>query len=287
MEILEDIETQLTSNNITEMKVNELLEKLTLLTQNKHIYKNKLDDVYLKLNETLNRLSISSIKTIPDMFRHIPNKYQIDNLSKLLIRGEESRLYLSNYQTNLDNTKKNIQGTFTVLGSMRDNIREEYSIRLYKPNTNDKGMFWCSCPDHKFNSSKKKTVCKHICFIITKVFKILDPLFFQTKQLTQQQFNTILNNIEDKSKLLSDKSLCKTNNTTKPIFINIIREISNDDHCPICFEELTKDTIISCPTCLNYIHKECIKVWLERKNTCVFCRSDVFMHYKRVMSQQT
>jgi hypothetical protein len=54
--------------------------------------------------------------------------------------------------------------------------------------------------------------------------------------------------------------------------------------CAICFDEMhkaAKDTILSCPDCHNNIHFECMRVWLEKNITCVYCRSDVWRQYKK------
>ena len=60
-----------------------------------------------------------------------------------------------------------------------------------------KGTFWCSCADHKFNSGKKNIVCKHICFIVCKVLKILQPYFFETKTLKPEHLQQLLDKFND------------------------------------------------------------------------------------------
>jgi len=56
------------------------------------------------------------------------------------------------------------------------------------------------------------------------------------------------------------------------------------ESCPICFDDVDNDETraVACPTCHNVIHRECMMVWLERKNTCVFCRDSVWRWYRTV-----
>jgi len=60
------------------------------------------------------------------------------------------------------------------------------------------------------------------------------------------------------------------------------KDWTNEENCPICFDIIEKDInkTVACPVCHNVIHSECIKVWLERKKTCVFCRDPIWKLYK-------
>ena len=70
------------------------------------------------------------------------------------------------------------------------------------------------------------------------------------------------------------------------------KTLNVDDTCPICCDILqsraserqgdlltSESEIISCPECHNYVHKQCIKIWLEQSKTCVYCRSGHFKNY--------
>jgi len=48
--------------------------------------------------------------------------------------------------------------------------------------------------------------------------------------------------------------------------------------CGICLKVI-KDKYLSCPECNKFIHKECIDLWLDKKQNCVYCRSDVWENY--------
>jgi uncharacterized Zn finger protein len=166
---------------------------------------------------------------------------------------------------------------------MKKGNRESYDVKLYKPNSNVKGSFWCSCPDHKFNSSKKQMVCKHVCFVVCRVGKIIDHEFFNTKQLSEEQYAILLSRLDNTHHLLRDLTISRPTQENKLlIFKQREKVISEEDMCPICYDALDADCdqTLSCPTCLNYVHKGCIEVWMERNVSCVYCRSDVWKHYK-------
>lgn len=80
--------------------------------------------------------------------------------------------------------------------------------------------------------------------------------------------------------LLKDWTLCRLpDDVTRSLFEESVRAIGEDDMCPVCFNELMDGSCLSCPACKNYVHKDCMLVWLERKDTCVYCRSNVWARY--------
>ena len=159
------------------------------------------------------------------------------------------------------------------------------SKRVFLPhsqNGNDETskMFTCSCPDFKFNSKNKNIVCKHICFLICKVAKILKPYFYETKILNDDDFNALITKLTSEN-IWTDSAITKNiEKITMELFTQFTKPIA--DSCPICFNDLTendKHIILSCPCCKNYVHTECIEVWMEKKMECVFCRSDCWDKY--------
>jgi predicted nucleic acid-binding Zn finger protein len=182
-----------------------------------------------------------------------------------------------------------VQGAFSVLGAMRKGVRESYEVKLYKPLANEKGSFWCSCADMKFNGSKRGTVCKHICFVVCKVGKILCPDYFASKQLTREQFDALVAKLDAESALWHDSQLFRTappEAVTLASFKGRTREIGPDDVCPICYDEFgDPDSTVSCPACANYVHTDCVSVWCERKTTCVMCRADVWGRFAALMAR--
>lgn len=277
---LSEIEALLQNPSLDRATINKMISDLNRHSDQLVSRQERIKEIETHLCILLSQLDEEPrFGSIQEMLDHVTNPFQVETLKKLLARDEDSRIYLENYEKNDKSNKKNLEGTFTVLGSIRNDRREQYEIRFFQPHSNDKGMFYCSCPDHKFNSSKKNIVCKHICFIVCRVGKILDTRFFETKQLSERQFEALIAKIENKKELLSDRSLSKA--ASRAQFHVLTKEISADDQCPICFDEMTTDDVVSCPSCANYIHKACISVWLERSTSCVLCRSEVWREYRR------
>lgn len=234
----------------------------------------------------LEKLINGPFTNLYDLRQAIENEHQREALQKLEPVYSGSEIYLTNYEknTSTDRKKQGIEGCFTILGTLKkDGIREEYEVRMYKLNANDKGTFWCSCPDHKFNSTKKNMVCKHICFLVCRVGKMLDPRFFNTKKLTSEQYETFKSKVENIHQILQDRSICRPKSeVTDELFTAHTKPITDEDICPICYDGLQcseKEDILSCPTCANYVHKGCMAVWLERKDSCVYCRCDSWKLY--------
>ena len=50
--------------------------------------------------------------------------------------------------------------------------------------------------------------------------------------------------------------------------------------CPICYEEITKDSDITTLSCSHSFHLKCIAVWIMKSETCPCCRTDVSDHEK-------
>ena len=147
-------------------------------------------------------------------------------------------------------------------------------------------MFWCSCADHKFNSTKKNIVCKHICFLICKIAKVLKPDVFENKKLSDEDLAGLLAKLTASGDIWSDKTVAKIlGKITLETFRQFVKAI--EDCCPVCFNDLEpidKPNLLACPTCKNYIHGECADIWMEQKQTCVMCKSDCWKHYEKVKS---
>ncbi len=224
--------------------------------------------------------------TVEEVLQRLENEYQKEILRKLTLRNEEDRMYLSSYErnTSTERKKQHIHGTFHVLGSVRKGTRDSYTVQFYKESSNPKGSFWCSCPDHKFNATRKNIVCKHIAFLVTRVGRFFSPEFFETKQLSTDQYSRMLEIIES-SAVFQDNTLCRTVPTTASTsvpskFLERKKPIGAEDVCPICYDNLVEESItVTCPACENNLHKECMEVWLERHDTCVYCRSHEWAQY--------
>jgi len=190
-------------------------------------------------------------------------------------------LYLVDYKQNTDAKKKDVLGSFTILGTYNHNknSREQYEVRLYKHNSNDKGSLWCSCLDQKLNSGSKKTVCKHICFIVCRVAKIMTVKYFDTKQLSEAEINSLVEKVTSGQ---FDKNLQRAIAVLSiDAFKERKKQIDDEDVCPICYDEFGTKQLLSCPTCTNYVHEECMAVWMEKQHKCVYCTSKVWENYER------
>ena len=81
---------------------------------------------------------------IYDLIQRLDNQAQIKSLEQITHDWASQRLYLTGYTTNTERPY-NVEGTFTVLGSMNSKgTRDTYTIKMYKEGAGDKGTFWCS-----------------------------------------------------------------------------------------------------------------------------------------------
>lgn len=232
--------------------------------------------------------------TIPELITRVENEAQKQALSKLLLRNEANQIYLASFEANALTRGRgsDVEGTFTVLGTIRNGTRDSYTVKWYRW-TPIGHAFWCNCPDHKFNSARKNMVCKHICFLVTKVGRILDPVFFENHRFSEAQhaqFREAVGNaaIFADGARERDRLATPTLTTSVPSrsmvsrdarraqFMEGRRPVGAEDSCPICYDEMGGGECLNCPTCSNNVHRDCMEVWLERHNTCVYCRSDVW-----------
>lgn len=144
----------------------------------------------------------------------------------------------------------------------------------------------CTCPVFR----KEKDLCKHICWVILKRFRIPrdNPITWQLG-LVEREINEILQGIlarqEARTKPAAQQPTTpggagvSGDNGTIPQ-----REITEEDVCPICQEELLAkhQPVTYCRFgCGNNIHIKCMKVWAEHQKSsgessikCPMCRVD-------------
>jgi hypothetical protein len=216
--------------------------------------------------------------SISELLTRLTNEAQKQALQRLLYRDESNQVYLSAYQSNPTRLGRtgDVEGTFTILGTIRHGTRESYTVKWYRL-TSTKPSFWCNCPDHKFNSNKKNMVCKHICFLVTRVGRILDPAFFEGKRLTAEQHTQLLEIVGNAAMFQNVPIVPVTpRETQRDVFMECRKPVEADDSCPICYDSMIETACLNCPTCSNNVHRDCMEVWLERNRTCVYCRSTVW-----------
>ena len=272
-----ELEQHLTNLNNLEIIIQNTKENINQFIQKIGIKKNELIE---------NAKTSHQCKNIDELCNKVSNPNQVAILNRIITDKEYSKIYLNGYEPNTDilGKKKDLIGTVKVLGTFNEkkNCREEYEIRLFKNNV--KGMFWCSCADHKFNSTKKNIICKHICFLICKIAKVLKPKVFEEKKLSEQDLANLLAKLTASGDIWKDETIVKIcGKITLETFTQFIKAI--DDCCPVCYndlEEANKPELLSCPTCKNYIHTECANIWLEQKQSCVWCKSEIWKNYNKV-----
>jgi hypothetical protein len=160
-----------------------------------------------------------------------------------------------------------------VLGNLKKDLtRESYIITFDK----SQGDFKCNCKDFKFRCSAKGLLCKHISFVVCKVLNIFDINFFSTKRMTPSQTTWICKKIKE-NHIWKDRDLSIKYINSE--FKEKHREFHKEDSCPICLKSFEEECVLSCPNCNQYVHRDCMKVWLEYNDTCVFCRSMKWQDY--------
>lgn len=202
--------------------------------------------------------------------RTIKNPHQRDVFCKLVSVSNESQVYMAGFEKNADTKKKNVIGSVTLMGTYNEKkgTRDVYDVKVYGEG---KATFWCSCPYHKFKSSKEGTVCKHICFLVCKAARHFSPEFYETKVLPPDVLERLVERLEARLDCRSVETIDikSFKGSERPI----------DDVCPICYDDIA-EVEVCCPSCGCHIHEGCMDVWLERQKTCVYCRSDVWKYYK-------
>lgn len=250
----------------------------------------KISDIQIQLKIIKEKLSKKSAgdnyKQYPNIIelnKHIPNINQNAIINRISTDADYAKVYLQKYEVNINIKKPTLMGTIRILGNYNASkkIREAYDVKILK--NEPKGTFWCSCADHKFNSSKKNIVCKHICFIVCKVALILQPYFFETKTLSTEHLELLLTKISNNSEMWKDKKLVRTSNIISIKDFEPKREI--DELCTFCYDALSendREITVSCPLCKNCFHIECQIMWLDEHEKCSCCFNDFWKYFKRI-----
>jgi hypothetical protein len=215
----------------------------------------------------------------------LENKDQAEVLRRIQpqrwLYGNAREIFLSEYtpNTSTERNRAAIEGEFTILGTVRKGVRDSYKVTWYKQGCQARGSFWCSCPDQKFNGSKKNIYCKHISFLICRMSNLYDPEIFVTKQLSQPHHEAFKQKVSNAAILQQVQPPADVVPIASVIFTECGKSVEAEDSCPICYDNLLGTHLLGCPTCKNNIHRDCMEVWLERNQTCVYCRSSAWTHY--------
>jgi phosphopantetheine adenylyltransferase len=267
-------------NNTIAQEIELLITKTDNLNE---LYKNIENKIEINKKKEKEKENIK-INNFSDLLNKIINIEQKKRLYKILPDNEDyAKVYLQGYTKNEDMKKKNLLGTIKILGqyNFSKNEREAYEIKVLK---NEPATFWCSCIDHKLNSKKKDIVCKHISFIVCKVMKILELYFFDTKKLSEEHLQLLLEKFSDKSEFWKNKDFVRN---IKVINLDSFKNfpLKIDGVCTFCYDDMTDDDkpkSLCCPLCKHCFHSECMDIWLENYSKCTVCSSDFWKHYKKV-----
>lgn len=170
------------------------------------------------------------------------NTLNIDYNDQRINRGKTQKIYLVNRNVNDTNA------TFDVMGTT-GNI---YSVKL-------SGSPTCTCPD--FTQRKKR--CKHIFFMLAKIFIVNDP---HQKKFTTKEIENLISKYQENILKLTIKynlkSLC-TEITAK----------NTEDDCVICMDAvLNGEQYVYCKKyCGRCIHLDCYKMVTSKSQSCPYC----------------
>lgn len=193
------------------------------------------------------------------LIRGVGNVQQREILNKIFSGLQTHKIYLNGWEETLKEVKIDIFG-----GLRRGGMRERYKVVIDK----DSRTMECSCKDFMYRARRLGIVCKHISFIVCKVIGLGgDTLgFFEGHTLSEASLERCVRMLGDP--LMRDSFIIGGE------FKRSKREFDRTDVCPICYDEYGEQTVLSCPDCGNYVHGDCVMVWLERKSSCVYCRSE-------------
>jgi len=224
----------------------------------------------------LMRLSLLPMTSVPITLRENICRRQLDILERVFSRHTEAQVFLCGFDYASEHEDTAVVGHFTILGALRDEKRNTYSVTLY----NDGPSFACSCPDHRRRYMSEGTYCKHISFIICKVAGVTSSEIFSTKRLDACHYDRLITSI---TTLFVDVPNFKPTGivSDKLVFDGPGRPLDEDSSCPVCLSDMAAgDKLLTCPKCQNSLHAECMRAWLYRKASCPFCRDTCWTRYK-------
>lgn len=167
-----------------------------------------------------------------------------------------------------------------------------YTIEINEKNQN----ITCDCIDFQTTCILKNLYCKHICFVYRRIGQIEENNLFLNSKLPTFEYNKILdrlclNNSSIRNDFLSNRYLSLKDELKEVEHENKFEKEEHsrniEDDCPICYESLKENKLVTCPSCNNSIHNECMKMWLKMKTTCVFCRSDIWKEFNKPFEKKS
>ena len=177
---------------------------------------------------------------------------------------------------------------FHISGSTRNT----YTVTIQK----NSGDIKCSCPDARSHAAHQKVVCKHCCFVLLRILRIIEVRdhtsasgFFDSLQLSPQELAAAARAFAHISRSGVETSplptLAQSSSSSPPVpkmatrystSLLDVKPVKEGDTCPICFDDLMGTACSACGTCKNSLHTQCLQKWIDMgKHTCVLCRSSI------------
>ncbi|XP_043549373.1 E3 ubiquitin-protein ligase ZSWIM2 isoform X1 [Chiloscyllium plagiosum] len=167
------------------------------------------------------------------------------------------------------------------LGPVGFLLKEEGISKYFKVNIGN--IHTCNCSTFL----KEKDLCKHICWILLKKFKLPrgHEYAFQLG-LVDREIEILLNSLHTEQAPQSLPNKYKKKQKDEEIVGAVCqKEIDPEDVCPICQEELLKkkQPVTYCRySCGNNVHIKCMKIWAEHQvktesetiAKCPLCRKE-------------
>jgi hypothetical protein len=217
-------------------------------------------------NDTVNNTTTATVNDI-DNAGEIINQIKVLQTKRYSnMKKDESKLFLIGYKI-----KSIGQHNFTVCNTNNDS--KPLNVIIDTNNKDDKvrNTIRCNCKDYVFRCYKNNIICKHCIFILENGLK-----YDSVANVTGRK----INDLSDLENRLNNIVIVKMEVNKQ--FTSKTKEFNENDTCPICLEEFGSDSenIVSCPQCKNYVHRECVQIWISRSPNCVYCRSDSWSKYQ-------
>ncbi|XP_030065510.1 E3 ubiquitin-protein ligase ZSWIM2 [Microcaecilia unicolor] len=159
-------------------------------------------------------------------------------------------------------------------------LKEDEELKNFKVFLGDPHS--CSCSTFV----KEKDLCKHICWILLKKFKLpRDHEYAFQVGLVEREINEVLQGLH---RVQTSRPAVRTNSSKtleKEEWHIKQKDLDAEDVCPICQEELLKKKlpVTYCRNgCGNNVHIACMKIWADHQTTsehdsmvkCPLCREE-------------
>ncbi len=198
---------------------------------------------------------------------------RIEQINRLE-RAKREKIFL------LEKNLEDHRCVFNICGSTKN----VYNVSVYFGS----GKIFCNCPDGRGHCKNIGVFCKHVCFLIEKVFSklfsiqtsnIYDILIFNQEERnkikefvqTDLQFDSTFMDESIIQKFIQARKSKENDDDKKDITLEMLKDLE----CPICYDEFENLDILKCGVCRTAFHNPCINIWLQTSHnkSCPYCRS--------------